>query len=112
MWPNWLVVFMNATLKVAVHLGNDHDENLRNVKNSSWGTTGQLFGETEKLISGQTETTGTSLIDSKDLRWTSTSLLHSRAPSIRHCQGLCLFRLGAVCGENGRRPHCDLEEIE
>ena len=27
-------VFMNATLKTAVHLGNDHDVNLRRVKNS------------------------------------------------------------------------------
>ena len=31
------------------------------------------------MISGQTETTGISLTDSKDLRWISTSLLHSRA---------------------------------
>ena len=46
---------MNATLKAAVHLGNDHDVNLRHVKNSSWRSTGQLFGETEKLISGQTD---------------------------------------------------------
>ena len=52
---------MNATLRAAVHLGNDHDVDLRNVKNSSWRTTGQLFGDTEKLISGQTETAGISL---------------------------------------------------
>ena len=71
--------FMNATLKAAIHLGNDHDVNLRTVKNYSWRSTGQLFGEIEKLISGQTETTGISLIDSKDLKWISTSLLHSRA---------------------------------
>ena len=70
---------MNATLGAAIHLGNDHDLNLRNVQNSSWITTGQFFGDTEKLISGQTETTGFRLIDSKDLKWISTSLLHSRA---------------------------------
>ena len=40
---------MNATLKAAVHLGNDHDVNLRREKNSSWRTTGQLFRETEKV---------------------------------------------------------------
>ena len=50
-------VFMNATLKAAVHLGNDHDVNLKHAKNSFWRSTGQLFGETEKLISGHTETT-------------------------------------------------------
>ena len=72
-------VFMNATLKAAVHLGNDHDVNLRHVKKSFWTSTGQLFGETEKLISGQTETTGISLIHSTEIRWISTSLLHSRA---------------------------------
>ena len=31
------------------------------------------------MISGQTETTGINLINSKDLRWISTSLLHNRA---------------------------------
>ena len=72
-------VFMNATLKAAIHFGNDHDVNLRNVKNYFWRSTEQLFGEIEKLISGQTETAGLSLIDSEDLRWISTSLLHSRA---------------------------------
>ena len=35
--------------------------------------------EREKLISGQTETTGISLINFQELRWVSTSLLHSRA---------------------------------
>ena len=39
---------------------------------------GELLGEKEKLISGRTETTGINLIDSQDLRWISTSLLHSR----------------------------------
>ena len=70
---------MNATLKAAVHLRNDHDVNLRHVKNSFWRSTGQLFREREKLISGHTETTGVSLTDSEDLRWISTMLLHSRA---------------------------------
>ena len=72
-------IFMNATVRAAIHLGNDHHVNLRNVLNSSWRTTGQLFGNTEKLISGQTETTGINLSDSQNFRWTSTSLLHSRA---------------------------------
>ena len=72
-------ICMNATLKAAVHLGNDHDVNLRHVEKSFWKTTGQLFRETEKLISGQTETSGISLINFQDLRWISRSLLHSRA---------------------------------
>ena len=72
-------MFMNAPLRAAVHLGKDYDTNLIFVKNYLWKTTGQLFSETEKIISGQTETTGVSLINFRDLRWVSTSLLHSRA---------------------------------
>ena len=72
-----MAIFKNATLRAAIHLGNDHDVKLRNVQNSSWRTTGQLFGDLEKLISGQTETAGLNLIDSQDLRWISTSLLHT-----------------------------------
>ena len=53
-----------AALKAAIHFGNDHDVNLRKVQNSSWRPTGQLFGDIEKLLSGQTETTGINLVNS------------------------------------------------
>ena len=69
---------MNATLKAAVHLGNDHGVSLKNVNNSFWRSTGQLFGETEKLISGPTETAGRSLIDTQDLR--SVELINTPMP--------------------------------
>ena len=47
----------------------------------------KIYGrETEKLISGQTETTGKSLINFQDLWWVSTS-----------------FRLCALLGKNGRQ---------
>ena len=72
-------IFMKNTLRAAVHLGKDNDMNLRNVKNHLWKTTGQLFREKEKLVSGQTETVGISVIEFQDLRCVSTSLLHSRA---------------------------------
>ena len=62
--------FMNTSLRAAVHLGKHC---------YFWKTTGQLFRDTEKLISGQTETTGMSLINFQDWRWVSTSLLHSPA---------------------------------
>ena len=94
-------VFMNATLKAGSHFRNDHDVNLRHVKNSFWRSAGQpFFGETEKLISGLTETIGISLIDSEDLMWISTSLLHSRAYQCANAK-VHVFRLGAVFGENG-----------
>ena len=72
-------VLMNATLKAAIQLRNNHDVNLRYSKNYFWRSTGQLFREIENLISCQTEITSISLIDSEDLRWISTSSLHSPA---------------------------------
>ena len=36
-------MLMNTTLRAAVHLGKDHDMNLRFVKNHLWKTAGQLF---------------------------------------------------------------------
>ena len=102
---------MNATPKAAVNLGNDHDVNLRNVQNSFWRSAGQLFGETEKLISGQTGTTGMSLSDSKDLRRISTSLLHSRPCQYANVKvyvfsdlGLCLGRVGPNLVESWKKP--------
>ena len=47
----------------------DYDMNLRFVKNYLSKIAGQLFRETEKLISGQTETTGISLMNVQDLMW-------------------------------------------
>ena len=83
-------IFMNSTL----------DANLRNVKNSYWRSAGQFFRK-QRLISGQTETTGISLIDSQDLMWLSTSLLHSRAHQYATVKVyvfsdsvLCLGRMG------------------
>ena len=72
-------MFLNTTLRAPVHFGKDYDTNWRSVKNYLWKTTGQLFRGTEKLISGQTQDTGISLINFQDLRWVSTSLLYSRA---------------------------------
>ena len=94
-------VLMNATLKAAIHLRNNHDVNWRYVKNYCWRSTGQLFREIENLISCQTETTSIGLIDSEDLRWISTSLLHS--PACQYVNAnfyafsdsvLCLGRIG------------------
>ena len=45
--------FLNATLRAAVHLGQDNDANLRYVKNNIWNSVGQLFHETGKLITEQ-----------------------------------------------------------
>ena len=71
-------IFMNATRRPAVHLGQDYEANLRYVNNILWNTAKQLFSETGRLISGQTDITDTSTIDFQDLTWMSTSRLKSR----------------------------------
>ena len=89
-------MFMNTTLRAAVPIGKDYDTNMRVVKNYPWKATGQLFRETEKLISGQTETTGFSLINFQDVRWVSTSLLHSRAHQFATAQ-VYVFSHSVLC---------------
>ena len=55
-----LGIFLNTTLRAAVHLGKDHDANSHYVKNHLWNRVGLLFDETGKLISEQKEITGVS----------------------------------------------------
>ena len=91
---------MNTTLRATVHLGKDYDMNLRFVQNYLWKTTGQLFSETEKLISRQTETTGKSMIIFQDLRWID-KLMAQPSLSICHCQSLHHLRFCPVLGKMG-----------
>ena len=98
-------MFMNAALRAAVHLGKDYDTNLRFIINHLWKTTGQLFMETDKLISGQPETTGISLINFQDFRWVLTSLLHGRAYQYPTAN-VCIFSESALCtGEMRSDPN-------
>ena len=72
-------IFLNATLRAAVHVGQDYEANLRYVKNNLWSSVGQLFNENEELICEQKEITGVSRINFIEFTWMSTSLLCSRA---------------------------------
>ena len=49
---NWAIwgMFMNTTLRAAVHLGKENDMNSRFVKNHLWKTAGQLSTETENEL--------------------------------------------------------------
>ena len=62
-----VLIFLNATLRAAVHLEQDYEANLRYVKKNLWNSVGQLFNEKDKLISEQTEITGVSSINFKEL---------------------------------------------
>ena len=72
-------MFLNTTLRAAVHLGKDYDMNLRFVEELSLENSGTAFQRNRKAgqWSGQTETAGMSLMNFQDLRWISTSFLHS-----------------------------------
>ena len=52
---------------------------VKNVKNNFWNSVGQLFLETGRLIRDQTEITGVTTIDFKELPGRSTRSLCSRA---------------------------------
>ena len=75
-------IFRNATLRAAVHLGQDYEVNLRSVKKKLWNSVGQFFRETGKLISDSHEITGIRTIEFQDPTWMSTSLLCSKAYQI------------------------------
>ena len=94
------------------HMGRIHEfhsQSSNSSRKSPWRefeNCKQLFLEIYRTTfrwdsSGQTETTGISLIDSKDLKWISTSLLHSRAYQYANAKiyvfsdsVLCLGRMG------------------
>ena len=79
-------IFMNATLRAAVHLGQDYEANLRYVKNHHWNSVGLLFHESGTLISEHKEITGVSTFDFKDATWMSTRLLCEMAYRIANAK--------------------------
>ena len=81
-------IFLNATLRAAAHLGQDHEANLRFVKNNLWNRKGQLFREAGKLISDQNEITGKWTTDFQDATWMSTSFFVRKGLSDHQHQNL------------------------
>ena len=51
-------IFLKATLRAAVHLGQDYETNLHYAKSHVWDSLGQLFGELKRLICEQSEIFG------------------------------------------------------
>ena len=91
-WLFWCI-FLNTTLRAAVHLGQDH---WHYVKNHLWNSVGQLFNETGKLISEQKEVTGVSTFDFQDATWMSTSLLCEKACRITNAK-VYVFSDSVLC---------------
>ena len=103
-------MFMNTTLRSAVHLGKDYGAFLRYVKSHLWKTAGQLFRDTEKLVRGQTETTGISIINFQGLGGyrqaycTGRTYQHSTAKDyVISDSVLCLGKMGDNAVESWKR---------
>ena len=97
-------IFLNGTLRAAVHLGQDHEVNLRFVKKNLWNSVGQLFRETGKLINDQNEITGIRTIDFQDGTWMLTSLLCEQAYRFTNAQTY-VFSDSVLCvGKMGHDP--------
>ena len=100
--------FLNATLRAAVHHGQECEANLRHVRNNLWNRVGLSFHETGKLISDQTEITGMRTIDFKGATWMSTSLLCEKAYPFTNAETY-VFSDSVLC-VGKMRDDLDLEE--
>ena len=94
-------IFLNATLRAAIHLGQDNEAKLRYMKNHLWNSVQQLFNETGKLISEQTEITGVHTIDFKKLTWMWTSFLCGQAYQYSNAKAY-VFSDSVLCVEEMR----------
>ena len=68
-------IFLNATLREAIHPGQDYEVNSRYVKNNLRNSVGQFFNETGKLIGEQTEITCVNTNNFKELSWDVDKLI-------------------------------------
>ena len=102
-------IFLNATLRAAVHLGQDYEVNSRYVTNNLWNSVGQLFSETGTLVSDQSEIIGVRTIDFQDATDVD-KLIVRKSLSVHQRQNLRLLPLCALRGEKSRRFSSDLEE--
>ena len=99
-------MFINTTLQAVVHLGKAYDTNLRHAKNHLWNSLGQIFDETKRLISDQSEILGSKTpeivglktIEFKETTWRSTSLLCESVYQITHAK-VHIFSDSVLCVE-------------
>ena len=73
------VLFMSPTMKAAIHLGENYNENLFTYKNTNFKALKTLFDITQKLILNQKhEIRHVSTIDWQFTRWMKSTLQHDR----------------------------------
>ena len=94
-------IFMNTTLRAAIHLGQHQTENLLFTKNQHLKSAKQLLQATDMLIKDQTEINALTTIDYKDLTWRSTSLLCDKTFAITNAKTY-VFADSVLCLESMR----------
>ena len=91
-------IFLSVTLQAAVHLGKDYTEILRSTKNQTKKSSRLLFQVTQKLITDQTEITGITTIDWREVMWEKTTLLSDKAVQFATAKTYGFFWLSAMSG--------------
>ena len=100
-------MFMNTTLRAAVHLGKDYDTNLRFVEQENNRTPFQGNRKADEW----SDRNHWHKPDQFPRFKAGIDKLHAQSSlSIFHCQGLCLLRLCALPGKNGNQSCWILEE--
>ena len=86
-------IFMSATLRAALTLGNNYTEILTTIKTEK--SLRQLFHITQDLVLEQTETTGITTIDWEQANWRATTLLSDKA--VKKSAKTCVPSDSALC---------------
>ena len=107
-------MFMSATIDAAVHLGGDHEENLRSTRNANDKTMWQLFGATQTQVLQQDEFGGMSTIIWTTRAWRRSTSLYSRAIELSTSKAYVfsdsVFCLGKIPSQSIRCGHLDALE--
>ena len=103
-------MFMNITLRAAVHLGKDSDTNLRFVKNLSVENNGTAFQGNKKADQWSDRNHWHKPDQFPRIKVGTDKFIAQSSLSMCHCQGLCLLWLCALLGKNGRESCWILKE--
>ena len=101
-------LFITASIKAAVHLGKDYEENVHVMKSTEFSKVRPLFSITQKLLFDQEdEMFGVSTIDCDQTPWMRSTLIYEHVIKFFDSKSTRLPRFGAVSW----RQHCRISTI-
>ena len=97
---------MSSTLQASVFMGKNYSDNLHSIKNTEDLTMKQMFENSEKLITEQSdEIYGVSTMNWEDSSWKYPSLVgDEQVISLLHKKGLRILRFCVVSWKDEREP--------